>query len=141
MSQSYRDITPGISRQIKLVMTDVDGTLTPGGDSLSREFRRLLKNLQDSGLMIGLVSGRHLSNLEAMAVDLDLNGPIIAENGAVAKTRAGADLVKLNYSQETAIKDLQKLKDLFPGLSRKGRIIRTARLIWFSGHREYRSKI
>lgn len=115
MAQSYRKITSELSRQIKLVMTDVDGTLTPGGDILSPGVPEAVKRLKESGLTIGLVSGRHLNNLESMARDLSLDGPIIAENGAVAKIRAGAELVKLNYSQKPAIEDLQKLKGLFPG--------------------------
>ncbi len=115
MAQSYREITPALSQQIKLVMTDVDGTLTPGGDVLSPGVPTAVKKLQESGLVIGLVSGRHLSNLEAMSGELGINGPIIAENGGVARIRAGADLVNLGYSQQPAIEDLQKLKGLFPG--------------------------
>jgi len=35
MITSYREITPELARRIKLVMTDVDGTLTDESDSVN----------------------------------------------------------------------------------------------------------
>ena len=114
MSRSYRNITPRLAGQIRLLMTDVDGTITPGGDSLSLAVLDAIKCLEGEGIMVGLVSGRMLSRLESMARDLGITGPIIAENGGVAKLKANSQLIDLGYSREPAIKALEKLKRLFP---------------------------
>ncbi len=115
MAQSYRYIDPRLARQIRLVMADVDGTLTPGGNSLDSVVSEAIRSLEDSGVMVGLVSGRTLPGLEALALDLRISGPIIAENGGIAKLKVGAEARDLGYSRQPAIKALEKLKSLFPG--------------------------
>ena len=57
MSRSYRNITPRLAGQIRLLMTDVDGTITPGGDSLSLAVLDAINCLKGEGIMVGLVSG------------------------------------------------------------------------------------
>ena len=114
MAQSYRQIAPELARQIRLLMTDVDGTITQGGDSLSPAVLEAIRRLEESGIMVGFVSGRALPRLESLALDLRISGPIIAENGGIAKLKANGDLVNLGYSRAPALKDLEKLKRLFP---------------------------
>ncbi len=114
MTQSYREIVPKLARQIRLVMTDVDGTLTHGGDCLSSAVLEAIRRLERDGIVVGFVSGRTLPGLESLASDLGVSGPIIAENGGVAKLRTGGELLDLGYSREPAIKALARLKRLFP---------------------------
>ena len=114
MTQSYREITPDLARQLKLVMTDVDGTLTAGGDSLSPVVLEAVRRLEQEGITVGLVSGRTLPRLESLARDLNISGAIIAENGGVAKLKANGGLVDLGYSREPALNALTKLQGLFP---------------------------
>ncbi len=128
MTQSYREITPDLARQLKLVMTDVDGTLTVGGDSLSPVVLEAVRRLEHEGIMVGLVSGRTLPRLESLAQDLNISGAIIAENGGVAKLKANGGLVDLGYSREPALKALRKLEMLFPDAI-KGREDNKDRLI------------
>ena len=113
MKKSYRQITPELANQIRLVMADVDGTLTPG-DSISSEVLEVISRLQEQGIIVGLVSGRTLPELESLASHLDICGPIIAENGGVAKLKANGELVDLGYSRQPALKAMEKLKALFP---------------------------
>jgi len=96
-------------------MTDVDGTLSPDGDSVSPAVMEVIRSLEEQGIMVGLVSGRALPKLEPLAGDLTLSGPIIAENGGVTKLKANGELMNLGYSRQPAIKAFEKLKRLFPG--------------------------
>lgn len=114
MAQSYREIAPDLARRIRLVMTDVDGTLTHGGDSPSSVVVDAVRRFEDAGVMVGLVSGRTLPGLESLASDLGISGPIIAENGGVAKLMVDGELVDLGYSRQPAVEALKKLKTLFP---------------------------
>jgi len=96
-------------------MADVDGTLLASGDTLSSDVCKAIRCLEEFGIMVGLVSGRTLSGLESMATDLEISGPVIAENGGVAKLKAGGEPVNLGYSRQSAMEALEKLKGLFPG--------------------------
>jgi len=96
-------------------MADVDGTLIASGDTLSSDVYKAIRRLEEVGIMVGLVSGRTISGLESMARDLEISGPVIAENGGVAKLKADGEPVNLGYSRQSAMKALKKLKGLFPG--------------------------
>jgi HAD superfamily hydrolase (TIGR01484 family) len=115
MAQSYRNITAELAGKIRLVMTDVDGTLTPGGDSISRPVLESVRRLEEQGITVGLVSGRTMPRLESLAGRLGISGPLIAENGGAAKLKASGQLVELGYSRLPAIKALKEIKSRFPG--------------------------
>lgn len=115
MEKSFRTIDRELASRIKLIMTDVDGTLLSSGNTVSREVAESISALGSSGVTTGLVSGRTLPELESMAYELDLTGPIIAENGAIAKLAPGSSLLELGYSRQAALAGLEKLKRLYPG--------------------------
>ena len=127
MSKSYLQISYQLARQISLVMTDVDGTIAAGGEPASPAVADAVRRLERQDIKVGLVSGRTLPDLERMARDLGMTGPIIAENGAVAKIKAGEDTVDLGYSRQPALDALAKLQKLFPGI--KGRSDNADRII------------
>ena len=95
-------------------MTDVDGTLVSSGDSISPGVIEAISRLKEQGIIVGLVSGRTLPELESLASRLNISGPIIAENGGVAKLKANSELVDLGYSRKPALEALEKLRALFP---------------------------
>ena len=95
-------------------MADVDGTLIDSGD-ISSPIVDLIRRLEQYGITVGLVSGRTLPELERMAASLGISGPVIAENGGLAKLAYNGSLLELDYSRKPAIKALQRLKSLFPG--------------------------
>lgn len=113
MAQSYRQIPSRLARQLKLIMADVDGTLTAGGDSISLAVSKVVRSFEEQGVAVGLVSGRTLARLESLAQDLGITGPIIAENGGVAKLKVKSELVDLGYSRQPALEALEKLKALY----------------------------
>ena len=114
MPQSYRRISPQLARQIRLVMTDVDGTIIAGGDSINPIVLQAIRGLEEQGITVGLVSGRTLPRLESMAYVLDITGPIIAENGGVAKIGVNSQFMHLGHSRQPALEALAKLKGLYP---------------------------
>lgn len=120
MAQSYRQITTELASQIKLVMTDVDGTLTSGDGSFSSTVQSAIWSLERQSIAVGLISGRNLSRLESFAKQLNISGPIVAENGGVAKINKEGALIDLGYHQEPARKAIEKLSRLFPGAIEDG---------------------
>jgi hydroxymethylpyrimidine pyrophosphatase-like HAD family hydrolase len=114
MSKTFRTIDAETVRTLKLIMTDVDGTLLASGQDVDSDVEDTLHLLQQVGIVVGLVSGRTMKELETMAVKLGLQGPIIAENGGVAKCRAGEPLFELGYSRHDAEESFAALRRVFP---------------------------
>lgn len=119
MPLSYRDIPPELARRTRLLMTDVDGTLTAKDGSIDPTVPGAVRRLEESGITVGLVSGRTLPRLDSLADCLAVGGPIIAENGAVARVARGSDLVELGYSRQPSLGALDLLKRLYPGRIRE----------------------
>ncbi len=119
MAMQYKQISPEIAGQFRLVMADVDGTLTDEHGSPNLAANEAVRLLEKCGILVGFVSGRHLSNLESLARQLKISGPIIAENGAVAKLTPDGNLLDLGYTRQPALNALNRLKKLFPGAIRE----------------------
>ena len=79
----------------KLLLADLDGTLTISRDSylVDLETIRLLRELESSGIKVGLVSGNSYPVLRGLATYLGLSGGVVAENGCI--TYLGGNLVKV----------------------------------------------
>jgi hypothetical protein len=114
MSHSYLQIDSKLANNISLIMTDVDGTITDILGYVEAIAQSALRALVDDGITVGFVSGRTLPRLEPVALDIGINGPIIGENGGIAKLKPISKLLDLGYSREPALKDLERLKQLFP---------------------------
>ena len=126
MAKSYRLITPEIARKIKVVMTDIDGTITSGESLKAGESRfrpmvaEAIRRLEENGIIVGFVSGRNVPDLERYARELNVSGPLIAENGALAKPAPGAELIDLGFKREVVDTAIKKLNNLFPGAIENG---------------------
>jgi len=82
--------------RVKLVVSDVDGTLTVSRSSfvLSCEAIEAISMLEQHGIAVGLASGNSLPVLAGLGRYLGTSGPVIAENGCVVMIRRG-DVVPL----------------------------------------------
>ena len=109
-------MSSAVARRLRLLMTDVDGTLTLDGEHFAPIVADVISRLQADGIVVGLVSGRTLPRLETIALLLGTKGPLIAENGGVARLTPGGALVDLGYSREAATGAVGRLKALHPGV-------------------------
>jgi phosphoglycolate phosphatase len=121
MIQSYKAITRDIASQIKLIMTDIDGTMTSNNkeNSIAPEVLEAVKRLEKTGLIVGLVSGRTHILVDNLAGQLGINGPLISENGALARLKPGADFLDLGYTRKAALDALKILSAKYPGRIRE----------------------
>jgi HAD superfamily hydrolase (TIGR01484 family) len=116
MTESFQAIPSLVACHLRLLMTDVDGTLTLDGERFEPMVADAVARLQADGIAVGLVSGRTLPRLETIAALLGTEGPLIAENGGVARLIRGGPLVDLGYSREPALAAVAKLKSAYPGV-------------------------
>jgi HAD superfamily hydrolase (TIGR01484 family) len=126
MADSYKSITPEIANRIKLIMTDIDGTITSdaglkrGEQSFNPKVIQAIRRFEESGVMVGFVSGRNIPDLETYAGELKISGPLVAENGTLAKIKSGAPLIELGFKRDAVTIALEKLNALFPGAIENG---------------------
>lgn len=72
-------------KNIKLIVTDIDGTLVDDDGNLGSESKKLLMELMKHDVSISLATGRLHSAVTELAKELSLNGYIISLDGAVIK--------------------------------------------------------
>ncbi len=72
-------------KNIKLVVTDLDGTLLDSDGMISGEAVEMIKKLSNSGLIFSFASGRLHSALLDFAEELKLKVPIISLDGCLIK--------------------------------------------------------
>jgi phosphoglycolate phosphatase len=75
--------TPGSPARYRIVVTDVDGTLTDRSRRLDPVAVRAVRRLEDRGIPVALATGNVLPVALALHRSLGLSGPIVAENGGL----------------------------------------------------------
>lgn len=92
---------------IKMIATDIDGTILPYGGEFRPAVLNCIKKLKDSGIKIVLVTGRMHSSAVPLAKKLGLDTPVISYQGGLIKEMNGNTLYQSNLNPQTA-KDIIK---------------------------------
>lgn len=72
-----------VSAHIRLIASDIDGTLLRSDHTVSDRTRAAVAAAQDAGVPVVLISGRQAPVLAPIAAEAGLSGPAICANGAV----------------------------------------------------------
>ncbi|MBM7556294.1 HAD family hydrolase [Halanaerobacter jeridensis] len=98
----------------KLVVLDLDGTLLTNDSIISSYSKEILLDLAAQDVKIILASGRPYQSMLAFAKELELNTPLIANNGALIKRPSGEVLAQNFIEVELAeqILNYAKQRDL-----------------------------
>ena len=83
---------------IKLVATDIDGTILPSTGEFTSGVRACIKRLQDEGIKVVIVTGRMHEAAKRIARRLNLDTPIVSYNGGYIKTLDDEVLYEENLS-------------------------------------------
>jgi hypothetical protein len=88
-------------QNIKLIVSDVDGTLTNNNNEVGEETRELVKKLKEKGILFTFATQRIHSSIVNFAKELEIEIPIISVNGALIKDLKGnvvnTSLIKPKY--------------------------------------------
>ena len=85
---------------IKMIATDIDGTILPYHGEFSQNVKDCIKKLNDSGIKVILVTGRMHSSATPLAAQLGLNLPIISYQGGLIKDMSGKTLFQTELDSE-----------------------------------------
>jgi len=78
---------------VRVVATDLDGTLLRGDGTVSERTRRAIARVEDSGIVVVLVTARPPRILRQIAHDADVTGLAICCNGAIVYDLAADTIV------------------------------------------------
>ncbi|HEV8367499.1 MAG TPA: Cof-type HAD-IIB family hydrolase [Pyrinomonadaceae bacterium] len=70
---------------IRLLALDLDGTLLNRRGQISERNRLAIDNARENGVRVAVVTGRRFRDARPIALDLGLDVPLIAHNGALTK--------------------------------------------------------
>ncbi len=78
-------IDKNLAAKIKLIVSDLDGTLLKDNGELDSDLTNLIKELINRGLIFSIATGRLHSAVKQVAEVLKLNGPVISLDGSLIK--------------------------------------------------------
>lgn len=76
-------------KKIKLVISDLDGTILDSGQPLHPFTREVFGKLEDHGILFTLASGRSLASLRPFAEELKVKIPLVLANGCIIQSLDG----------------------------------------------------
>lgn len=88
--------------KIKLVATDIDGTLVKWDTSVSDGVKDCIKKLQENGVKVVLVTGRMHCATKHLRDELGLNSPVVSYQGGLIKDSDGKTLYQENLDSDYA---------------------------------------
>ena len=89
---------------IKMVATDIDGTILKWSFQFSPEVKKCIKELDESGIKVVLVTGRMHSSTTPVARELGLHTPIVSYQGGLIKDESGKTLYQKDLRSDYAKK-------------------------------------
>lgn len=115
---------------IKLVATDIDGTLIGDGKhKLDPRMNELIIELKEKGIVFVAASGRQYPSIRKLFEDVQDDMIFVAENGAYVVCR-GVEIDEVTMNRELAvrlIKEIRKMEDCFFTVSVKEKFYIEAR--------------
>ncbi|HEY6625441.1 MAG TPA: HAD family hydrolase [Ignavibacteriaceae bacterium] len=91
-------------KEIKHIVTDIDGTLLDDNGELGIESKKLIKELMSEGVIISLATGRLDSAVTDIAKELSLNGYIISLDGAMIKNFVNDKILYESFLKKGKVK-------------------------------------
>ncbi|MSP14379.1 MAG: HAD family phosphatase [Chloroflexi bacterium] len=114
-SELRKPTTPGAD--IRLIATDLDGTLLRPGGAISERTRRVLAAVTAAGITVVLVSGRPPRTLRSMAQDAGVQGLAICCNGAIIYDLDQEAVVQHSpMPAEVAVRLITDIRRVVPGV-------------------------
>ena len=77
---------------IKLVVTDIDGTIYCPEYGIKDSVKKCLRNLLDNGIHVAIATGRTFGSAKSVADEIGIKCPLICYQGGLVNTYEGKTL-------------------------------------------------
>jgi hypothetical protein len=104
-------------RPVRLLATDLDGTLLRSDGTVSAHTRAVIERADEVGFPVVMVTGRPIRWLPEVAVATGLHGVAVAANGALLYDLDRAEIVNVHpLTPDTMARVAEVLRGAFPGV-------------------------
>ena len=92
---------------IKLVVTDIDGTIYTPETGIKQETKDCIKNLKENGIHVAIATGRTFGSAKWVADDIGIKCPLICYQGGLVNSYEG-EILEAKYLDETIARKIIK---------------------------------
>lgn len=110
MSLSLSDLKERFSR-IKLIVSDIDGTLVTNSNEISPQTVQLVKKLRTKNVLFSMASQRVHSSIVPLAKELDIDIPYISLNGTLIQDTEGKVILNKSIIDKKYVERALKLAE------------------------------
>ncbi len=100
---------------IKLLALDLDGTLLDSGGKITEKNIEAIKQAEQSGVLVTIATGRRFRDALPVALELELNAPVICHNGALLKYAQSLETVAVSIVAPKIVRDILRVGREFGG--------------------------
>lgn len=94
---------------IKLLALDLDGTLLASNGVISDANKQAIKKAEEKGVLVTIVTGRRFRDARPVALELNLNAPLISHNGALTKFADSLETVAVSILPNETIREVLRV--------------------------------
>lgn len=94
---------------IKLLALDLDGTLLNSSGAISDENKQAIRRAESSGVLVTICTGRRFRDARPVALELELNAPLISHNGALLKYADSLETVAASILPNETIREVLRI--------------------------------
>jgi 5-amino-6-(5-phospho-D-ribitylamino)uracil phosphatase len=94
---------------IKLLALDLDGTLLNSRGEIPRQNLEAIQQAEKQGVLVTIVTGRRFRDARPVALELNLNAPLISHNGALTKFADTLETVNASILRRQTIRDILRV--------------------------------
>ncbi len=91
-------------KNLKLIVSDLDGTLLPDRGDIGTETKKLISQLQDCGVIFALATGRLHSAVTGIAGELSIKSPVISLDGSMIRSTTDGSRIYESFVKEKHVR-------------------------------------
>ncbi|MGI9035869.1 MAG: Cof-type HAD-IIB family hydrolase [Pyrinomonadaceae bacterium] len=94
---------------IKLLALDLDGTLLDSSGKISEQNKIAIRRAEELGALVTICTGRRFRDARPVALELQLNAPVISHNGALLKFADTLETVAASILPNETIREILRV--------------------------------
>ncbi len=100
---------------IKLLALDLDGTLLNSSGQISEANQHAIQAAEKKGVLVTIATGRRFRDARPIALEINLNAPVICHNGALLKYARSLETVAVSLIQTKTVFEIIRTGKSFGG--------------------------
>lgn len=100
---------------IKLLALDLDGTLLNSSGKISDANKQAIQAAEKKGVLVTIATGRRFRDARPVALEIELNAPVVCHNGALLKYAESLETVSVELIDTNTVFEILRVGKSFGG--------------------------